>query len=353
MDNLKSRKILIVDDQIKFKERFESVLKDMQEGMDNEFVVFFEKSFSDCIDAFNRIHPDLVLIGVEHNFIKTESICKSIRKIELNRHTGIIFYCKSPIGPTNLLPVQCLEAGADDFLKNSISDREILARITAVLRLKTMTDELRSVNHKLEILSLTDELTGLHNMRSFNGHLRQLVNRCENKESGLALIMLDLDKFKNINDTSNHLVGSFVIGEVGKLIRCSNIFKSEVTCAARYGGDEFIICFLVEDKDKAYECAELLRLLIESATFCRDSFAVTITSSLGVCFIPSGFQCEKPEHVIKAADVMLYKSKSQGRNQTSGMVLRYPIDFNHIGGTHLINWSPSGQYNRITRSNNS
>src|SRR5690606_14908196 len=144
------------------------------------------------------------------------------------------------------LAVECLESGADDLVRSTTTDREILARTNAVLKLKAMTDELRSANHRLHQLSYTDELTGLNNMRTLNGKYSKAVKRCLDGESGLGVIMMDLDNFKNVNDSTNHLMGSHVISEVGKLIRGSGILGEE-DCAARFGGDEYVIFTL--DKD--------------------------------------------------------------------------------------------------------
>lgn len=339
------RKILVIDSDPVFKTRLEGIMAAVPTWGGQ---LYLAADNATALELFATVHPDIVIVAVETNVALSESVCKAIRAREQHRHTGIIFFCKAKLADNDLLPVQCLEAGADDFLAVSTSDREIGARISAVLRLKTMTDELRSANHKLEVLSLTDDLTGLHNMRSFNKRYHEMLEECRQGRHGLALIMMDLDRFKSINDSCNHLVGSFIIGEVGKLIRTSKIFAQDKTCPARYGGDEYVICYEAGDEHSALERAEQLRALIGSVTFCKDGNALQVTASVGVCFIPPGFVCQKPEHVIKGADMMLYKSKQEGRDRTSGMVLRYPVDFDHIGGAHLIDRRAAGKHKRIS-----
>lgn len=316
-----------------------------------EYETTHAASFEEGLAAFASFHPDLVLVSVAKGSLHLGGdLCQKIRSREDQRHTGVIFFLTGGPVDDDMLPVECLELGADDFFGARISQREILARINSVLRLKAMTDELRSANHKLEILSLTDELTGLHNMRSFNIHYSDMIRRCRQGEFGLGVIMLDLDYFKSVNDQANHLVGSHVISEVGKIIRYSGLFGME-SCAARYGGDEYILCLQAHDIYEVCQKAERLRGIIAEAEFQKDGYNIKLTSSIGVSWIDPGFD-GKADDPIKAADVMLYKSKEEGRNQVQAMILRYPVDFNHVGRSHLVDWNAGGDYNHIPRTNN-
>ncbi len=146
--------------------------------------------------------------------------------------------------------------------------------------------------------------------------------------SQLAVIMIDLDHFKNVNDTVNHLMGSYVISEVGKLIHSSGIIGPE-DLGARYGGDEFIIFGHAPFLDGISEKAEKLRTLIAQTTFTRDSISIKITGSFGVAWAAPIFK-GKAEDLIKAADYMLYRSKENGRNKVSSMILEQPIALDHI-----------------------
>lgn len=312
--------------------------------------VFEAKDFDEAGTLFSSLHPDLIMIGL-HQPSNTagREFCRLVRQSEEKRHTGVVFIAFPEAGDENL-SVECLELGADDFIRSEVSPREMLARINVVLRMKAMTDELRSANHRLEVLSLTDELTGLHNMRSFNAEYNKLLHACGTQKTAMGVLMMDLDHFKSVNDTANHLVGSFVISQVGKLILYSKIFGPDA-CAARYGGDEYIICCPSPSGMDMVRRAEALRQLIEKAVFKKDGFVTKITSSIGVSFVEPGFD-GKADDPIKAADVMLYRSKEAGRNRVSGMVLRYPVDFDHVGRSHLIDGNASGDDDGVTRFNN-
>jgi len=287
-----------------------------------------------AIASFKSIHPDLVVIDLAIGQSASKKLCQTIRKLEGQRHTGIVFYSKAEEHDST--SVECLELGADDFVRHGCSPRESLARINAVLRLKAMTDELRSTNHKLHQLSYTDELTGLSNMRAFNGTYSGAIKECHKNKYPIGVIMMDLDYFKNVNDTTNHLMGSHVISEVGKIISGSGILGSD-DCAARFGGDEYIIL----TKDKALEIvrrkAEEIRKIIEEAIFIKDQKSVRITTSCGVAWVPSGYE-GKAEDPIKAADMMLYKSKGAGRNCVRSIILRDSTDFSDVLVPHFLDW---------------
>ena len=180
------------------------------------------RCFAEAAEMFECEHPDVVLIHFDKAGTESFDFCQNIRSREQDRHTGLIFVSYQQQGD-DLLLKRVLDSGVDDFIDERVSDRQLLARIHAVYRFKVMADRLRSANHQLKIMSLTDELTGLSNMRSFNMDFQRLLKQCRRRASGLGVVMLDLDHFKSVNDNANHLVGSFVIGEIGRLMLHSGI----------------------------------------------------------------------------------------------------------------------------------
>jgi diguanylate cyclase (GGDEF)-like protein len=265
---------------------------------------------------FAARHPELILLGVSADDKGSPDeealkLLSRVRAVEGDRHVGII-----AVGSSG---VACLEAGADDFLEADFDPSELRARVRAALRLKAMHDELRSANHRLRVLSLTDELTGLANMRNFGQKYGELMRRCRSGEVGFGILMLDLDHFKAVNDTTNHLIGSFVISEVGRLLRKTSGIFAEGDVAARYGGDEFIAA-VVGSADEVVAKAERIRLLIAHHTFERDGIQVRITASIGVAWVPPLYR-DAAEEAVKAADLMLYRSKAGGRDRVSAIRL--------------------------------
>ncbi len=289
-----------------------------------------------AFNAYKQKHPDVVIIcGFETGY--SEALIINIRKIDGKRHTGILVMAPVDQG-YDLLAVNNFHAGADDVLSSNLSMAILKSKIITVFNYKLAADELRTLVHELAARNLTDELTGLANMRGFLKSFGASLKECQNGKFGVAVVMMDLDNFKRINDKMNHMVGSYIIKSVGKVLSSNNVFEAG-DFAARYGGDEYIIVLHGLDPKKQMSKADAVRKIIEAKEFVFQDYKVRVTCSLGMCFVPPGF-LGKPEDIVKGADMMLYKSKDAGRNSTTGMVLRYPIDFNHIGRSHLIDVNP-------------
>ncbi|RZA17190.1 MAG: diguanylate cyclase [Proteobacteria bacterium] len=267
--------------------------------------VHLADSTPEVLKAFDSEHPDVVIINVDDFGEEAFRLCASIRKLEKDRHSGIIFYSEGTIGPSKIDLDQVLASGADDLIDTRVGDHELLARIHSVYRFKLMTDRLRTANHRLKQLSLTDELTGLSNMRSFNIEYQKLIKNCRDGQNGLGLIMFDLDRFKSINDTANHLVGSFVISEIGHLMRFSGVLGDDAL-AARYGGDEYIIAVPSSDVKEVWKIADKVHDLILRSVFKKEQFSFKLTASFGVAWAKPGFE-GKSDDLIRGADVMLYR----------------------------------------------
>ncbi len=313
--------LLVVDpDQGHRRGMLETLANEAAEG---ELEFLTADSVEQAMAIFRERHPDLLLISTAELDQLGLELAMRVRAAEGTRHTGIVFVDHRP-KDDGTLSVECLEMGADDFLRQGATAAEVMARLRAVLRLKAMTDELRTANHRLSVLSLTDELTGLANMRHFNQGFADAVRRCRKERVSLGVIMIDLDHFKSVNDTTNHLIGSHMLSQVGALIKASPVLGRGAV-AARYGGDEFVIVCEVESESDIKARAEALRQAIANQTFERDGCQLRITASLGCAFVPKGFR-GKAEDIVKVADLMLYKSKNDGRNRVSGRSLKYPMD---------------------------
>ncbi len=313
--------LLVVDpDQGHRRGMLETLAK---EAVDGELEFLTADSVEQAMALFRERHPDLLLISTAQLDQLGLELAMRVRAAEGTRHTGIVFVDHRP-KDDGTLSVECLEMGADDFLRQGATAAEVMARLRAVLRLKAMTDELRSANHRLSVLSLTDELTGLANMRHFNQGFAESVRKCRRDRVSLGVIMIDLDHFKSVNDTTNHLIGSHMLVQVGQLIRqCPALGKGAL--AARYGGDEFVIVCEAGSVTEIKAKAEALRQAIARATFERDGCQLRITASLGCAFVPKGFR-GRAEDIVKVADLMLYKSKNDGRNRVSALPMKYPMD---------------------------
>ena len=168
------------------------------------------------------------------------------------------------------------------------------------------------LNESLKIQSTTDPLTGLFNRREFIARIRSEWSRSHRYRRPLALIMLDIDHFKRINDTHGHECGDRVLQTLGELIR-RNKRAQDVTC--RYGGEEFVVLLPETSLDAAFHVAEGLRQLVGNYTFRYKGRRIQVHVSMGV----AGLIEHKPETVdafINLADAAMYRAKGEGRNRT-------------------------------------
>lgn len=304
----------------------------------------------ETIELFNAVHPDLYIIDANIQGMKCDEICRWIRANESERHSGIIIISDDYNGG-EAYSVQCLILGADDFVRLPCTPAELVARMHSIIRFKVMTDRLRTANYKLKQLVQLDELTGLANMRGFKKTFSQLMGQCRKKKMALGMIMLDIDKFKNVNDSHNHLVGSAVLRQAGILIKSMLNLPLDKAVIARFGGDEFLACFSSPSLDDTFHIADSIRKVFEGHEFEVEGKKLFVTVSLGASWISPGFSGPSQDF-MKLADIMLYKSKGSGRNKVSVMQLRYPMDFNHICRVHGIDRDSSCDDDNITTFNN-
>ena len=158
-----------------------------------------------------------------------------------------------------------------------------------------------------------DDLTGLLTFESFRTALSWELDRYANSAKGCAVVMMDLDDFKHVNDTRGHQVGSAVIHSVGALIR-GRLRQFDV--GARYGGEEFVAYLPETDAAEATTAAERLRLLIANHTFVHQEHSLRITISMGISHFPEHGKTLEP--LIEVADQRLYEAKRSGKNRVVG-----------------------------------
>jgi diguanylate cyclase (GGDEF)-like protein len=163
--------------------------------------------------------------------------------------------------------------------------------------------------HNLHLMATTDSLSGLMNRRAFDEVLERVLRRAERRHGPLALLLIDLDHFKTINDKFGHPVGDEVIRRVSRLLLV-NTRSSDVV--ARYGGEEFVMLLRGMDLDQAQFVAERLRMQIESMTGLPDR--VSVTASIGIAM---RWPEDTAASLLKRSDEALYASKHAGRNRVT------------------------------------
>ena len=172
------------------------------------------------------------------------------------------------------------------------------------------TVELVIANHKLEELSITDGLTGLYNYRHLMERLESEYKRALRYDHSLALLMIDIDNFKELNDKFGHPCGDFIIKNVAMLLK-QNVRTTDLI--ARYGGDEIAIILLEASKKTTLEVAEKLRAKVENFAFEWEGKSLNVTISIGAVALASA-RIENWKRLLSSADRALYRAKKASRN---------------------------------------
>ena len=203
-----------------------------------------------------------------------------------------------------------LESGADDCLSKPFQEPELRARLMVANRILSLQDELIKTREDLRVQATRDALTGLWNRVAFLDLFARELDRAKRCKSATGLLLLDLDHFKEINDTYGHLVGDQVLREAAqRLLRKVRSYDF----VGRYGGEEFLIVFPGCDRRQIREQAERVRLAISDKPIRVGEVEISLTASIGAAVAPSGERA--CSDVIAVADVALYKAKGAGRNR--------------------------------------
>ncbi len=213
-------------------------------------------------------------------------------------------------------------AGGDLEVRLSAKRNDELGRLTVVFdqmadRLRQSHAEIMAANEAmqqqnqvLETLSITDSLTGLYNRSKLDAILTDELARFKRTQRQFALLMLDIDHFKTLNDTYGHVTGDEILQSVARILLQS---VRSIDYAARYGGDELIIILVDTSADLAAKTAERIRSHVENAQYDANGSTIAVTVSIGIV------QCQlddmTPTAVFTRADKALYQAKRAGRNQ--------------------------------------
>lgn len=222
----------------------------------------------------------------------------------------------------------CLEAGAQDYLlKDEVNGRRLTRAVMQARQRYLMEEALRASHEELRILSERDSLTGLANRRGFEIALNGALDRAKRGQGGLAVLLLDLDDFKSINDTLGHSIGDDLLVEIARRMRLV-VRNDDFLC--RLGGDEFVVVArnLERDEQAALLGDRLIGAFREPIML--SSLELVVTSSIGVAVL--GDSSESATDLLKHADVAMYRAKRDGGNQ-----YRFYSEKLHEAVQHLVN----------------
>jgi two-component system, cell cycle response regulator len=202
-----------------------------------------------------------------------------------------------------------LERGAHDYVRKPVDPVELVARIRTALRLRSLLDELARRNAELEQLARTDVLTGLANRRHADDVLRATIASARRHGRTLSAVLVDIDRFKSVNDVHGHAAGDAVLREIA--LRLADGLREE-DLAARWGGEEFLL-LLPDSPDAAVVCERLRASIAERPVNVHGLLELRISASFG--WAPWSGE-ETGEALVGRADVALYAAKAGGRDRT-------------------------------------
>ena len=322
--------ILVVDDDQDMRLLLENYLKKL-EVEKIKFTDTAAKTYELLNISDLKTGPvvDLIILDIVLGKENGIDICRKVKRHPAYKEVPIIMITAQK--ESGYLK-DAFEAGAMDYIKKPIKKIEFMARINSAIRLRKETrarierekellelsKELKKANQKLEKMALMDGLTGISNRRLFDKTLKKELKRARRKKTDLSLIMIDIDNFKEYNDTYGHQQGDQCLKKVASVLDQET--KRAADFAARYGGEEFAVILPDTAKDGALKIAEDIRKGIIDLKLDHKNSAISdfVTVSLGVSSISVEDEVtqELINSFINQADQALYQAKENGKNQT-------------------------------------
>ncbi len=294
-------RILIIDSDARHAERVRGYLSPQHN-------VSILTSPADAAVQVASADYELILVSMSLGDIDPLRVCSQVRTVEAGRLLPIILMADEADRPK---VVRGLDLGVNDFIMRPIERNELAARVRTQIRRQRYAVELRESVSNTLALAVTDELTGLYNRRYFDRHLSLMLEKAREQERDMALMLIDMDYFKSVNDTHGHDIGDAVLREFALRLR-RNIRGVDLAC--RFGGEEFVVLMPDTDYRQAQRVAERVRLAVAEQDFATSArHPLPITVSVGVA-LNEGEQ-DTPEMLLKRADVALYRAKREGRNR--------------------------------------
>ena len=291
--------ILIVDDQ----EANVQLLEQMLRNAGYLHVTSTRDPRAVC-DLHRAHHFDLILLDLRMPGMNGFQVMDGLKEIEADGYLPVLAVTAEPGHK-----LRALRSGAKDFVSKPFDLTEVLIRVHNMLEVRLLHEAARRYGKELESLALNDPLTGLANRRLLADRMAMAVVHAHRNQSAMAVIYLDLDGFKQINDTLGHGVGDTLLKLVaGRLV---STVREEDT-VARPGGDEFILA-LWHVSSREYAAAVAARAIeAVSHPYDIEGRAVSVTVSAGVSIYPDhGLDADE---LMRSADRALYQAKSAGRN---------------------------------------
>jgi diguanylate cyclase (GGDEF)-like protein len=298
-NDILNARILIVDDQKSNVDLLEQMLNEVG----YQHVSSTLDPFSVC-DLHRANKYDLILLDLYMPGMDGFQVIKKLKKNEPEGYVPILVITAQPGHK-----LEALKAGAKDFISKPFDLMEAKVRIYNMLEVRLLYKQLEQYSHSMESWALHDALTGLPNRRLLIDRLALAIAHARRKKCITTIIYLDLDGFKQVNDSLGHVAGDMLLKIVAD--RLVAAVRQEDT-VARFGGDEFVI--VLWELNDAYEVPDLVSKILRaiSQPYNINGQTVHITASAGVSIYPT--HSDDKETLINIADAALYESKYIGKN---------------------------------------
>lgn len=295
MDEVKNS-VLVVDDEKLNLKALTSILM-------SEYTIFTAKDGIDALHLAKEYQPDLILLDIIMPKMNGYEVLSELKRCDETRDIPVIFIT----GLNNAIDEEIgLAMEAADYIAKPFSATIVKLRVRNQIQIR---NQLRMI----ERLSMTDQLTGLPNRRAFDNRLDHEWNHAIRVQKPLSILMLDIDRFKEYNDTYGHQQGDMALQKISKIL--GQVLKRSEDLAARWGGEEFVVLLNNTDSSGGMTVAESIRERIEVSKIpCADGRTTSLTASIGIhTQIPSNI--DTSDAFVNCADEALYSAKRSGRNQ--------------------------------------
>jgi diguanylate cyclase (GGDEF)-like protein len=288
-----SRKVLLVDDDADMLALVSRIL------CNGGYDVTTSTNGQEAIDLVRRDPPDFIITDWNMPVLDGIRLCELVRLERLPHYIYVILLTGH--AQTKHM-VQAIAAGADDFFSKPVAPGELLSRMQAGQRILEL-------ERRLTNLARSDQLTGLLNRHTFFEILKDKWSAASAGDAPVACVMIDVDRFKSVNDRYGHLVGDAVLRSIARVVKHS---CREDDHACRYGGEEFCVLLLGSDERRAERWAERCRSSIADTPLAARGETISATASFGVA--EKSPSTTAPEDLLDAADQALLVAKRSGRN---------------------------------------
>jgi two-component system, cell cycle response regulator len=287
--------------------------------------VTFAETLAEAVTLAQQDDCDLVFASLDLKNEDGLQICPQLRTREATRQLPILLLAN---GGNIARVAKGLDLGANDYLLRPLDPNELLARSRTQLRWIRLYRRMREHYERSIAASLVDRLTGAFNRRYLEVHVPQLFVHRRAARKPVAVLMIDIDHFKQINDAHGHATGDHVLKEI---VKRATFALRPSDLVARMGGEEFAVVMPETDLDAALQIAERLRSRIgDTPVESADGAPFTVTVSIGVAALQPDSE-EEPRAAFRRADAALYAAKRAGRNRViadgveNRRMARFPI----------------------------